>query len=261
MKIPFDFEICYAGLKDVGQKREENQDEVLLCPELRFFGVSDGMGGLSDGGRTSEMISRVLPDMLKQSLTEQTEPLTAERVSELLIESVTLISNSIYETGNQGRSTAFGATLSGAMLIGTKAVFVNIGDSRGYLLRRKDGVLSRVTRDHNVAAMLVESGDLTPEQAKHHATSSRITRFMGMPAPAQPETFIETIEPGDILLFCSDGLHGMLEEDALTSILTHHSDPEQVCLRLIDAANAAGGNDNISAVYVRVKKRGLFGVR
>lgn len=257
-KTRFDYDFRYAGLKDVGRIRTANQDEVILCPNRGFFAVSDGMGGLKDGGKTSSMIKDVFPELFAHVDEETETDAPMESAAELLESSVAVLSDSIYESSNEGHAIEFGATFCGVWLLRKNALFVNLGDSRGYILRAADGVLKQVTRDHNLAALLVESGDLSKEEAKHHHTSSRITRFMGMPAPATPETFVEPVEPGDTLLFCSDGLHGMLEDEQIRDILLMGMPPEPTCKRLIDAANEAGGRDNISAVCVRIKKRSLF---
>lgn len=269
------FEVNCGSLVDIGKTRTSNQDEVIVCPELGFFAVSDGMGGLKDGGKTSYMIKEVLPGMIEQAkrqleeqLEKQSNPASApqddesvmtltdeeflEAASKLLTNSVSVLSDSIYESGNEGHAIEYGATLCGVWLMQKHAIFVNIGDSRGYLLKRGAREITQITKDHNIAALLVESGDLTKEQAKHHHTSSRITRFMGMPHPAVADTFLIEIEPGDTLLFCSDGLHGMLEDEQLFAILSKEEDPQAACKALIDAANEAGGKDNISAVCVRI---------
>lgn len=269
------FEVNCGSLVDIGKTRTSNQDEAIVCPELGFFAVSDGMGGLKDGGKTSYMIKEVLPGMIEQAkrqleeqLEKQSNPSPAslsdesvmmltdeeflEAASKLLTSNVSILSDSIYESGNEGHAIEYGATLCGVWLMQKHAIFVNIGDSRGYLLKKGARAITQITKDHNIAALLVESGDLTKEQAKHHHTSSRITRFMGMPHPAVADTFLVEIEPGDILLFCSDGLHGMLEDEQIFEILNKEEDPQAACKALIDQANEAGGKDNISAVYVRI---------
>ncbi len=269
-----EFEVTYGSLVDIGKTRTSNQDEVIVCPELGFFAVSDGMGGLKDGGKTSYMIREVLPGMIEQAkrqleeqLVKQSNPSSApleedamtltdeeflEAAQKLLTNSVLVLSDSIFESGNEGHAIEYGATLSGVWLMQRYAIFANIGDSRGYVLKCGEHAITQVTKDHNIAALLVESGDLTKEQAKHHHTSSRITRFMGMPHPADVDTFLIAVEPGDTLLFCSDGLHGMLEDEQIFAILNREEDPQAACRALIDAANEAGGKDNISAVCVRI---------
>ena len=252
-----EYDLRYAGLVDMGRTRTSNQDEVILCPEQGFFAVSDGMGGLRDGGKTSAMIKQVLPEMIREAQAEWSARGTPEFAQELLKNSAALLSDSIYEAGNEGRSIEYGATLCGVWLVGRQAVVVNIGDSRAYWYQRRLNTFSQITKDHNIAALLVESGDLTREEAKHHHTSSRITRFMGMPRPALPDTFLLEPDAGDCLLFCSDGLHGMLEDEQIKSILQKYGDAEAACRALIDAANEAGGQDNISAVVVRLRKPSL----
>lgn len=252
----FDYDVRAFGLVDIGRERSANQDEVILCPEHGFYAVSDGMGGLRDGGKTSAMIKQVFPEMVAHMCEELDADPTAEHAARLLSDGAGLVSDSIYETGNEGHAIEYGATLCGVWLTGTSAVFVNIGDSRGYILRKNECALRQVTRDHNLAALLVERGDITREEARGHAASSRITRFVGMPKPAMPETFIEPLEPGDMLLFCSDGLHGMLDDERIAELLIWPGEPGDVCGRLIKAANEAGGRDNISALYIRILPRG-----
>ena len=253
-----DFDLRYAGLVDMGRTRTSNQDEIILCPEQGFFAVSDGMGGLRDGGKTSAMIKQVLPEMMGEALQELSAKFSLEYAQELLKNSAALLSDSIYEAGNEGRSIEYGATLCGVWLIGQHAVVVNIGDSRAYHYQKRTKTFSQVTKDHNIAALLVESGELTREEAKHHLTSSRITRFMGMPQPALPDTFVLELEIGDCLLFCSDGLHGMLEDEKMNELLQSAPDTEAACRALIDAANEAGGRDNISAVVLQIRKPGIM---
>ncbi len=241
-----------ASLFDIGKHRKTNEDQVIECPEYGFFGVSDGMGGLSDGGKTSQMIATVLPGLVRQASAELREVPSAPNAADILEDAVRMISNSIYETGNRGGSISFGATLCCVWLIDEYAVFINLGDSRGYLLPYYKHRLRRITRDHNVAALLVEQGELTPEAARNHPSSTRLTKFVGMPSPAGPETFIEAIGPGDRILLCSDGLHGMVEDQGICRIIRSSRSPRMVCGRLIDEANANGGADNISAICVKI---------
>ena len=252
-----DFDICFYGLVDMGKTRTSNQDEIILCPGSGFFAVSDGMGGLRDGGKTSQMIQQVLPDMIREALRELSTRKSTEFAEELLKNSAALLSDSIYEAGNEGHAIEYGATLCGVLLYGGQALIVNVGDSRAYHLRGGSGELVQVSKDHNIAALLVESGDLTREQAKHHPTSSRVTRFMGMPRPALPDVFCVDVSPGDKLLVCSDGLHGMLEDEAIREVLLKKRSPEDACRTFIDAANEAGGRDNISAVIVEIRRSSL----
>lgn len=252
-----DFDLRFFGLVDMGRTRTSNQDEILLCPESGFFAVSDGMGGLRDGGKTSQMIKKVLPVMIQEALVELTARKSIAFAEELLKERAALLSDNIFETGNEGHAIEYGATLCGAWLYGSQALIVNVGDSRAYRLDGRTGELSQISKDHNIAALLVESGDLTREEAKRHPTSCRVTRFMGMPRPALPDVFCTDVLPGDRLILCSDGLHGMLEDEEIREILRKKRAPEDACRAFIDAANEAGGQDNISVVIVEILKNSL----
>jgi len=250
----FDYSFSAESLVDIGCKRTSNQDEVIVCPETGFFAVSDGMGGLLHGGKTSQMIRQALPEMINLALSELPKDFSLEDAAKLLEEQVTKLSDKIYETGNKGHRFNFGATVSAVWLTGRHAIFVNLGDSRGYLLPRYKKKIRQITMDHNVAAILVQLGELSKEEARHHPASSSLTRFVGMETPATPDSFIMEVSPGDRILLCSDGLHGMMDDASLPSIMRSSRQPARVCERLIAEANANGGRDNISAVYIKILK-------
>ena len=249
----FDYEYRCAGLTDVGSKRKSNQDEAILAPSLGLFAVSDGMGGLSCGGESSAYVREALPLMVETYAAQwQDADADAETVATQLRECVQLLSDRLFELGNATGFFRFGATLSCVLLHGTKAIFLCLGDSRGYLLPKykKDPV--PVTEDMNVAGYLVRNGEMTKEEVAGSPASSRLTAFVGMPAPATPETYIVDVQPGDRILLCSDGLYGMVPERELARLMRRSRSPERVCRELIDCANANGGRDNISAVYLRI---------
>jgi protein phosphatase len=236
-------------LTDIGKKRTSNQDVILEAPEYGFYAVSDGMGGLVHGGETSAMIKERLPLRIARIFAEAKERLTPENATAALTEQVCLLNEEIFSLGRADNVRDFGATLTGVWFIGRHAVFINIGDSRGYIFR--EGGLRQITKDHTLAAYLVASGELTPEEAFGHSSNNRLMRYMGMNPPAKPETFIEEISPGCGILLCSDGLYGMITDEEIARILQEHGKaPAQA---LIDAANARGGKDNISAAYIAVE--------
>ena len=251
----FKYKYRAAALVDIGKKRTSNQDEVILCPEIGFYAVSDGMGGLSDGGKTSAIIRQVLPDMLCNALYDFKDKPSPNNIATLLKKQVCIVSDSIYSGGNKEDRYSFGATLSGVWLMGKYAIFVNVGDSRGYLLPRYKRNIMQVTHDHNVAAILVNNGELAKEEACNHPSSSQLTRFIGMQSPALPEVFIMDIMPGDRILLCSDGLYGMIEDTVLPRIIRSSRNCNVVCKQLVDRANSNGGRDNISAVYIKLCKK------
>jgi protein phosphatase len=130
-------------------------------------------------------------------------------------------------------------------------LFQQVGDSRGYLLR--DGDLSQITRDHTVVQQQVDRGALTPEQARDHPLSHILTRALGTEATVEADSFGDRARAGDIFLLCSDGLSGMLTDDTIHGILaTPTDDLQEVADNLVDAANEAGGLDNITALVVKL---------
>lgn len=248
----FAYSFRFAGLTDIGQKRKSNQDEIILCQEKGFFAVSDGMGGLSRGEVASAYVKQAMPLLLTGGTDGYRHNGNAMSAAEELKASVSVLSDRLYEQGNGGGRILLGATLAGVRLVGSVAVFVCLGDSRGYVLRKYKKYPEQITRDMNVADILVREGDLTKEEAKNDPSSSRLTAFVGMPPPAGPETFTIGLSPGDRICLCSDGLYGMIEERDMARIMRSSRSPETVCRRLIDLANRNGGRDNISAVYIKI---------
>ena len=247
----FQYEYKAAGLVDIGRSRSSNQDEVVLAPECGLFAVSDGMGGLEDGGTASQYVRKVLPLVAETNIKEMKQA-DADQAAGILGDYVQLISDRLYTQGNSPKHFRYGATVAGVLLHGDKAIFVCLGDSRGYLLPKYKHNPVQITDDMNIAGYLVRMGAMTREEAKDSPASSRLTAFVGMPVPATPETRIVDIKPGDRILLCSDGLYGMVPEREMARLMRSGRNPEQVCRKLIDAANAYGGRDNISAVYIQV---------
>jgi serine/threonine protein phosphatase PrpC len=243
----------YASGVDIGAKRRSNEDAIVSCPEYGFFAVSDGMGGLLGGAKTAEMVEKTLPVFIGEAYKELKKKPTPEFAEELLKEQVRLISDNVFETLNlRSHKMSFGATLTAVWLVGNHAVFLNLGDSRGYRLNFYKKQIKQVTTDHNIAAELAAVGEITREEARTHKSNNALTRFIGMESPALPETFIEEIKYGDRILLCSDGLNGMVEDARLSRLLRSSKIPERVIKLLIDEANAEGGLDNISAVYIKI---------
>lgn len=245
----FSYRFCYAGQKNTGMLRNSNQDEVILCPDMGIFAVSDGMGGLEEGAKASIYVRESIPVMMHLPWQDAQTP---ESAGEEFIKTLRLVSDELFHTANIGPHIAFGATFCGVWLCGSKVLFVNLGDSRGYLLPKYRRTLEQITEDHNIAAVLVKNGELSKSVAKNHPASSRLTRFVGMNAPALPECFICEVAPGDRILLCSDGLYGMVNEEDIARIMRSSRNPETVCARLIDQANMSGGRDNISVVYIQI---------
>ena len=242
--------ICHAATTDVGRVRTANEDRWFADPAQGLYLVADGMGGSAAGGLASQIVAEVLPKLLARRLGGNATALDTQAAEQLSAVVAELSEQLREESRDAPGLRGMGSTVVLAMVRGTHAVISHLGDSRAYLLRA--GKLRRLTKDHTIAQLLLDRGELTPEEAAGHPSQSRLTRFVGMGTDAASET--ETIElaPGDRLLLCTDGLTGMITDQQILAILTEHSDPEGACRRLVAAANEAGGKDNITVVVMQM---------
>ena len=141
-----------------------------------------------------------------------------------------------------------GATVVLAMIKRRSAYIAHMGDSRAYLFR--DNQLKQLTEDHSIVGILLRHGDITPEEATEHPAKGRLSRYVGMEGKVYPDVRSIAIKKEDRLLLCSDGLSGMLNDRNIAELLIMHPDPQAACKALADAANSAGGTDNITVVIV-----------
>jgi PPM family protein phosphatase len=152
----------------------------------------------------------------------------------------------------QSGARGLGCTVTSALIQDDQAFIVNVGDSRTYLLR--NGELTSLTRDHSLVQRLVEEKQITPDDVYTHPQRNLIYRSLGAGHKSvEPDVFHQTLQHGDTLLLCSDGLWEMVRRQDLISILQQEDDPQHLCDRLIDMANDHGGEDNITAVVVKVR--------
>ncbi len=228
---------------DTGRQRRGNEDSSFARAPL--FVVADGMGGAQAG----EVASRIAVDAFAQGLPDGAgaEERLAIRVREA--------NSNIFERAHSEQDLAgMGTTLTAAYLEDTHVAIAHVGDSRAYLFR--DGTLKRLTQDHSLVDELVREGKLTEEQAAEHPQRSIITRALGPEATVAVDTWSYPVRADDVLLLCSDGLTSMISEARIEQILQETAILEQAADRLIDAANAAGGRDNITVVLFRVEDTG-----
>jgi len=235
-----------AGRTDVGIVRSGNEDNYLVVPEHAIFVVADGMGGHAAGEVASEMAVRIIADELGD-LRDVAADVAAERMRHAIREANAVIFQrtlSEHDKRGMGTTTTVMALLDGRYLIG------QVGDSRAYLLR--DGELMQLTKDHSYVQEQVDAGFLSPAEARTHPYSNVITRCVGANVDVAPDTYVGTVQRGDMFLLASDGLTGMIDDPELHQILLGEGEPDALAAALIDEANRRGGLDNITVILVRV---------
>ncbi|HEY4280263.1 MAG TPA: Stp1/IreP family PP2C-type Ser/Thr phosphatase [Conexibacter sp.] len=225
---------------DTGRARRANEDNFFARAPL--FVVADGMGGAQAG----EVASRLAAETFATGLPEGGT--TEERLATRVLEA----NNRIHTLSREDRDRAgMGTTLTAAYLDGEELSVAHVGDSRAYLWR--DGELTRLTRDHSLVDELVRRGKLTEEEAADHPQRSIITRALGPEPEVEVDTRTYRAQDGDVLLLCSDGLTSMITEQLIAGILRAAEGLEAAGRELVDAANAAGGRDNITVVLFRLE--------
>jgi serine/threonine protein phosphatase PrpC len=226
-----------------GQQRRANEDAMFARAPL--FAVADGMGGAQAG----EIASRIAVETLGAGVQD---PDAAHTVEERLADLIREANDRIHELSrSDDRRAGMGTTMTAALVGADEVTLAHVGDSRAYLLRERQ--LSRLTRDHSLVEELVQQGKLTPEEASTHPQRSVITRAVGPEARVEVDTHTSGARAGDVFLICSDGLTTMVDEQRIEQLITGAASLQQAGHALIDAANAAGGRDNITVVLFRLE--------
>lgn len=229
----------YGSRTEIGNMREHNEDSLTVLPPL--FAVADGMGGHEAGEVASEITINTLNDLAPQSAD-----------AEALARAVVAANLNVIKAPSQGVGReGMGTTLTAAILEKERLVIAQVGDSRAYLLH--NGSLQQLTRDHSLMADMIEAGQLTEAEARVHPNRSVITRAIGSDPHMQPDLYELNVETGDRLLLCSDGICGMIEDHEIASIMRQAPSAQSCADQLVEAALAAGGFDNATAVVVDVE--------
>ena len=244
---------------DVGRVRNHNEDALFVLsgeqeasnatPPFGLFMLADGMGGHQSGEIASALALRVAASWL---LSHVYFPLVdgTDRAADQ--PSLTDVVREAVAQANRVVSRDFpgsGSTLTCGMVLGDRLFVGHVGDSRAYLLR-VDQPVRQLTKDHSLVNRLMEMGQLTEDEAATHPQRNVLYRAIGQGATLEIDVSTYALEPGDRLLLCSDGLWGVVDEAEMWRLIQEAATPQQACMQLVDAANAAGGNDNITVVLV-----------
>ena len=245
-----------AGLTDVGMKRAHNEDNFLLLPEQHLFCVADGMGGHSCGEVASQIAVEEIGDFFRQSGAddELTWPYKMDRRRNYdenrLATAIKLANMRILERASTDkRYDKMGTTVVSVFLKNGAAYLGHVGDSRGYGFR--NGSLRQLTEDHSLLNEMTKARKMTPEEIEAFPHKNVIVRALGMKLGVEVDVVREDLQDGDIVLLCSDGLSGMLTDAEMETILRETRDLDEASRKLIEAANAAGGVDNVTCILVR----------
>jgi serine/threonine protein phosphatase PrpC len=246
-----------AVLTDVGMVRELNEDSILAVefqrdsliePAQNFlYVVADGMGGAEAGEMASAIAVATIRDFVEAKLQSD----SPDELRPLLTEALEEANRKIleYQTAHE-ESRGMGSTAVSALIVPPAAVVAWVGDSRAYFCDHNG--LRQLTKDHSLVQRLIEIGQITPEEARHHEHKNVITRSLGarQSGPAGAESLGLRLKRGDRLLLCSDGLMAHVDDPGIAAILQRHADPYEAARELVVAANAGGGTDNVSVVVI-----------
>lgn len=238
------------GVTDRGLVRRNNQDacaHAVREGDYAWCVVCDGMGGAAAGDLASTLaVSRFENHMICLD-----EPEEYQDEGDLLVQAVQAANRAVYLKAGTNRAYAgMGTTLVGALVRRDTLWTVNVGDSRAYYIT--EDRIQQITRDHSVVEELVQRGSITPEEARHHPQRNLITRALGTGRQVKVDLFQRTVEKGDTVLLCSDGLVNEVTEQEIHQEVLAGGTPEEICRRLLERALAAGAPDNVTVVLAQL---------
>jgi protein phosphatase len=261
LRHPTNVTTMVGRLSDVGLQRELDEDALLTTEITQFthkgsqviglYAVADGMGGASAGEVASRMVTETLArEVTKNLLMPHFATPGGEMDYGAILKTAAEQANTDIQKVRMQARTDMGSTLVAAALVGNKAHIINVGDSRAYVISQNG--IQKITKDHSLVQALVDRGQITEAEIRTHPQRNFILRNVGDKPQLQVDSFPVTMEPGQFLLLCCDGLWEMVQDEEIRRIVIESKDPQDACRKLIDAANAAGGEDNITCVLVRV---------
>ncbi|HEX8825276.1 MAG TPA: Stp1/IreP family PP2C-type Ser/Thr phosphatase [Archangium sp.] len=245
-----------AGYTHVGMKRNHNEDNYLILPDEHLCCVADGMGGHASGEIASKIAVDELAEFFRMTSSDQeaTWPFKMDKTRNYdenrLATGIKLANKSIFDKAcSDLKFKGMGTTIVSLHFTNNMAYVAHVGDSRVYYFRQ--GVLYQVTEDHSLLNDYLKAKKLTQEEIENFPHKNVIVRALGMKDTVQVDVTRVEAQEGDVFLLCSDGLSGMVPDPQMQELLGRTSELEKACSQLIDAANAAGGNDNVTCVLAR----------
>jgi serine/threonine protein phosphatase PrpC len=241
----------FHSATDTGRARNNNEDSVAVDEPSSLIVLADGMGGYNAGEVASGMATSFIKTELGRWLQEASANASDTDVRRAMDICVDNANRAIFNAANSNPQYAgMGTTLVVAVFREGRLLMGHVGDSRGYRLR--GGRLQQITHDHSLLQEQIDAGLITAEQAAFSANKNLVTRAVGVEDTVLLETHLHDMMPGDVYLLCSDGLSDMLDDESISQLLQACDSLEEAASALIDAANDAGGKDNISVILAKV---------
>jgi protein phosphatase len=249
--------IRYAAKTDVGMKRTHNEDYFSLIEDEQLFLVADGMGGHASGEVASKMAAETIGEFYQRTREDEdaTWPYKMDRslsyIENRLVCGIKLANLRIFETSNRDlRYKGMGTTIVSCLVSGDKIYVGHVGDSRVYRVRENG--IQQLTRDHSLLEDYKEAKpDMTEEEERNFPHKNVITRALGMRETVQVDVLAHDIQDKDVFLLCSDGLSGMIEDEKIMEVVKGAADLELAVSSLVEAANEAGGTDNVTVLALQ----------
>jgi serine/threonine protein phosphatase PrpC len=255
----------FGSRSDAGRVRENNEDSLCLAPELNLFVLSDGMGGQASGEIASRLATETIVAYCREAQANPSSAMTGCRIagvsetSNRLASAIRLANRVVHQAAEQSpQQHGMGATVVAIWLADQRMSLAHVGDSRVYRLR--GGELDQLTQDHSFVAEQVRRGSMTEQEAARSNLQNVLLRALGVDPEVEVDVDEHILLEGDTVLLCSDGLTRELSRAQIAAILADAEDAQEAAGLLVDLANQAGGEDNITAIVVRhsAKPSGAF---
>ncbi len=240
----------FFSLSDKGMCRKNNEDhcDAKNVGNFTLLVLADGMGGANSGEVASE---KAVSEVFRYLNEDFLRNLNAPDIPKALAQVVDKANSVLFNLAQSDPALkGMGTTLEICLISENSAYIAHIGDSRVYKIT-PGGEITRLTKDHSLVEYMIEAGTITPEEAFNHPQRNVITKALGTAPEAEPDIFIRSLEEDDIILLCSDGLSNMLPEKEIADVVLEGTPLSERTEKLIQLANEAGGNDNITVVIAQ----------
>jgi len=244
----------FWGITDSGKVRKHNQDFYKMQSNedngIAILVVCDGMGGANAGNVASELAAEAFMENMSSLVEDSNDKFDQQKVAAMVTDAVLSANAVVFDKSLHDEEFAgMGTTLTAAVSTGEGEVVANIGDSRLYHVRKNK--ITQITKDHSVVEDMIERGEITRSEARHHPSRNLITRALGTSFYEPPDIFLLNLEPGDFIILCSDGLSNVVLDREMLYELKRGDTVRESCEALVDMALERGAPDNVTAVILK----------